>query len=253
MIFIKNKKALDKMREAGKRLGTIFIEIVPGLVREGVSTAFIDAEIERALIAAGLVPVCKGFGSYRHATCISVNSAVVHGVPSEQIILAAGDVVSVDVVGSYKGYCADMARTYIIPGESPFSRVGVDMVRVAQEALDEAIALCTPQRRLSDISARVQTIVESAGYGVVRAFCGHGIGKDMHEEPEVPNFGKPGLGPRLLPGMALAIEPMITEKSYETIICADGWTAETRDGGCAVHIEDTVIIGPDGPEVITRR
>lgn len=253
MIVIKNKKALEKMREAGYRLNRIFQVVVPELLVVGHSTAFIDLKIERAIRDAGMVPECKGYGSYRHATCISVNDTIVHGVPSEKIILAPGDVVSIDVVASYKGYCADMARTYVLPGESRFSAVGKEMILVAQQALDEAIALLTPRRHLSDISAHIQKVVEAGGFGVIRDFVGHGIGQRMHEDPQVPNFGRPGEGPLLAPGMTLAIEPMLSEKSYKTVILSDGWTVVTVDGGCAVHVEDTVAIGVDGPEVFTRR
>lgn len=248
MIKIKDKQAISKMRIAGHRLAEIFNNLA-SVVEKGVSTAEIDSFIETSMREKGLVPVCKGYAGYKHASCISVNDVVVHGVPSEKEVLKNGDLVKIDVVGSYKGYCADMARCFFVGQPQPVAQRLVD---VAQYALDAAIKHAQPGVCLSDISATIQQKVEEQGFGVVRSFAGHGIGKSMHEDPEVPNFGEPGRGPRLRPGMVLAIEPMITQGHFAVKIMADGWTARTCDGGLAGHVEDTVAITEDGPEILTR-
>lgn len=247
-IQLKNRVAIDKMRIAGKRLALILEEIM-GEVVPGKSTWELDSLIEARMRAVELRPVCKGYGSYKHATCISVNDVIVHGVPSKDTILKSGDFVKIDVVGSFENYCADLTR-YFFVGEVE-ERVK-RLAQVAQASLDKAIALIKPGIYLSDISACVQQEVEQAGFGVVRYFSGHGIGKSIHEAPDIPNYGKPGTGPILREGMTLAIEPMITEKSYEIVIMPDGWTAKTRDGGLAAHVEDTVVVTRDGVEILTR-
>ncbi len=247
-IQLKNRLAIDKMRTAGKRLATILKEIEP-LVVAGISTWELDAEIEGRMRALALKPVCKGYGSYRHATCISVNNVVVHGIPSKDTILKSGDFVKIDVVGSFENYCADMARPFFVGAVD--ERVQ-RLATVAQSALNKAIALIKPGIFLSDISACIQKEVEQAGFGVVRYFSGHGIGKSLHEAPDVPNYGEAGEGPVLREGMTLAIEPMITEGSYEIVIMPDGWTAKTKDGGLAAHVEDTIVVTRDGVEILTR-
>ncbi|MBT4595198.1 type I methionyl aminopeptidase, partial [bacterium] len=202
MIVIKNKHAINKMRTAGNLLSGIFGEIEKTVV-EGANTFEIDATIERLMKAAGLVPECKGYAGYRHATCISVNDILIHGVPSTRMVLKSGDFVTIDAVASYRGYCADMARCFFVG--TPVEKA-VEMAKVAQAALDEAIKLVRPGIHLSDISAKIQSVVEAAGCNVVRDFVGHGVGKDLHEEPEIPNYGVPGEGPILQVGMTLAIE-----------------------------------------------
>ena len=240
--------ALDKMRVAGKLLAEVMIEIAQ-YVKEGSSTFEIDGLIEKFMHQKGLKPVCKGYGSYKYASCISLNDVVVHGVPSKEVILKVGDFVKIDIVGSYKDYCADMAR-YFFVGEVP--SVVTNLASVAQRALDAAISKVTPGICLSDVSATIQEIVEKAGFNVIRDFAGHGIGKAIHEAPEIPNYVDSEKGPILREGMTLAIEPMITEKHYAVVIMSDGWTAKTRDGGLAAHVEDTILVTKDGVEVLTR-
>jgi methionyl aminopeptidase len=247
-IQLKNKVAIDKMRTAGKKLAQILLT-VESEIKEGISTHELDFLIEKLMREQGLKPVCKGYGTYRHATCISVNDVVVHGVPTKDTILKSGDFVKIDVVGSFESYCADMARYFFVGDVS--ERV-LKLASVAQSALDKAIRLIKPGVFLSDISACIQNEVEAAGFGVVRYFSGHGIGKSLHEAPDVPNYGKPGTGPVLREGMTLAIEPMITEGSYEIVIMSDGWTAKTQDGGLAAHVEDTIVVTRDGVEILTR-
>lgn len=249
MITIKNKASIRKMEEAGKLLSQV-VEGAGTLMLPGISTLEIDAWIERELTKRGLVPRCKGYMGYRHVSCISVNDEVVHGVPSEQRVLQNGDVVKVDVVASWKGYCADMARAFFV-GESCSQDVK-KLVLVAQKALDKGISLMRPGNRLGDVSAAIQEIVEAHGFGVVRDFAGHGIGKQMHEDPELLNYGKKGTGPEFKPGMALAVEPMITMGHYDVYVTDDGWTVKTSDNSIATHVEDTVIVTEGEPKIITR-
>lgn len=248
MIVVKNKRAIEKMRTAGQALARIMADVEP-LVVPGANTAEIDAFVEKRMREAGLVPACKGYMGYRHATCISVNDIVVHGIPSEQVVLADGDCVTVDMVGSYKGYHADMARNFIVGnGDEVVQR----LVAVAQQSLDAGLAQVKPGVRLGVVQATIQKVVEDAGFGVLRDFVGHGIGKSMHEDPQVPNFGKTTEGPVLQVGMTLAIEPMITEKNYAVTVLSDGWSVQTNDGGRSAHVEDTIVVTHDGVEVLTR-
>lgn len=247
-IVLKNKASIDKMRQAGYGLAQIMLEVKDYVV-PGISTLHIDTFIENRMKLLGVKAECKGYAGYRFATCISLNDVIVHGVPSKEVILKSGDFVKIDVVGSYKGYCADVARYFFVGNVDP---VAIRIAAVAQQALDTVINKVAPGMRLSDISFIVQDIVEREGFGVVRDFAGHGIGKDIHEAPNIPNYGRPGNGPVLQEGMTLAIEPMITEKSYKIRIMDDGWTAKTADGGLAAHVEDTVVVTKSGAEVLTR-
>jgi methionyl aminopeptidase len=247
-IVIKNKNALDKMYAAGQKLALVMQE-VESIIVSGVNTEYIDAFVEERMLFAGLTPECKGYAGYRHATCISLNDIVIHGVPSKEKVLKSGDFVKIDVVGSYKGYCADMTRYFFIGTVNP---VAYKMAQTAQRALDRAIEAIKPGCYLSDISALIQKEVERDGFGVVRVFCGHGIGKTMHEGPDIPNFGTAGRGPLLQDGMTLAIEPMIAQNSYDVVVESDGWTVRTVDGGLAAHVEDTIAVTNDGARILTR-
>ena len=247
MIDIKNKSAILKMREAGKRLCEI-VSSLDDILEEGISTFHIDHLIEQSMLKAGLKPECKGYAGYRFATCISPNDVVVHGVPSKKVILKSGDFVKIDVVGSFKGYCADMARPFFIG--KPSQEV-LDLANAAIESFGVAVGKAVPGGRLSDISSAVQVEVERRGFSVVREFAGHGIGRKLHESPEIPNFGKAGEGPILREGMTLAIEPMVTQKSCSVVIESDGWTARTSDGCLASHFENTILVTSNGPELLT--
>jgi methionyl aminopeptidase len=247
-IILKNKVSIEKMRCAGQSLASI-LEEVKELVKPGQSTLSIDTFIEQRMHEAQLKPVCKGYAGYQFATCISLNDTIVHGIPSKEVILKSGDFVKIDVVGAFKGYCADLARYFFVGEVRPTAH---HLALTAQQALDGAIAKVGPGIRLSDISSFIQRHVEAAGFNVIRDFAGHGIGKSMHEAPQIPNYGTPGNGPELREGMALALEPMITEKGYQLRIMSDGWTARTVDGGLAAHVEDTVIVTKNGAEVLTR-
>lgn len=248
MIIIKNKSAINKMRIAGRLLARIMSDVLK-MMKPGTDTLEIDNFIEKEMVSAGLKPECKGYSGYKYATCISLNDVVIHGIPSRDSILSVGDLVKIDVVGSYENYCVDMTRCFLVGKVSAKIKSLVDVV---QGALDAGIEEIAPGKNLSNISSRIQEAVEKEGFGVVRDFAGHGIGKSMHEDPEIPNYGSPGSGPVLQVGMTFAIEPMVTEGSYKVRVDKDGWTVRTLDGGVAGHIEDTVLVTDDGSEVLTR-
>lgn len=248
-VRIKDVKAIEKMRTAGKLLAGIF-EKIEVVIVAGNSTEMIDAWIAEQLTKYNLVSQSMGYMGYKHVSCISINDVIVHGVPSSRVKLQDGDLVKVDVCAAWQGYCADMARCYIVGG-NPNKQVAA-LVTVAQEALNLGIAQAVVGNRLYDISAAIQQHVEKHTYGVVRDFAGHGIGQRMHEEPDVPNFGTAGTGMRLKAGMTFAIEPMITLGSYDVCIDRDGWTARTKDALWAAHVEDTILITENEPEILTR-
>lgn len=249
-MIIKSKDAIVKMKTAGKLLAGIF-EIVHEIIKPGVTTLMIDQWIAAQLKKNNLVSQSKGYMGYQHVSCISVNQVVVHGVPSSQVILQKGDLVKVDVCAAWKGYCADMARAYLVEVTEPTAEMK-RFVDTAKQALQAGIDQAVEGNRLFDISYAVQQVTEQQGYGVVRDFAGHGIGKNMHEEPDVPNFGKKGTGMILRAGMTFAVEPMITMGHYDVFVMKDGWTVQTTDQSLAMHVEDTILITQNGPEVLTR-
>lgn len=248
MITFKNKYALQAMETAGALLAQLFSEL-EAYMQPHTTTLAIDGVIDQYLDKHRLISQSRGYGTYRHVSCVSVNDEVVHGVPSARCILREGDLVKVDVCAAYKGYCADMARCFFVGNASDKARALVD---VAYRALNKGIEQVSEGQRLTNISHAIQTEVERHGYGVVRDFAGHGIGRRMHEDPEILNYGPPGRGPLMRVGMAFAIEPMITQGDYQVYVADDGWTAKTVDGSLAAHVEDTVVITEHGPRVITR-
>ena len=235
------------MREAGKVTGYILNELKE-LIKPGISTMDIDRFVEKTVKAHGMIAAEKGYCGYPASVCTSVNEEVVHGIPSKKRILREGDIVSVDLVVEYKGYMADAARTYAVGKISPEAE---HLIKTAEDAFWKGIEFAKVGYRLSDISHNIQTVVEGQGFGVIRDFVGHGIGSDMHEDPQIPNYGKPGKGPRLQAGMTLAIEPTICQGSYEVDVLLDDWTAVTVDGGLAAHYENTVVITDGEPELLT--
>ncbi len=248
MISVKNDQAVECMTTAGRLLATVFEEI-PGILRAGISTLDIDHYIEQRLHEMQLVSGSKGYKGYRFVSCISLNDVVVHGIPSASSIIKSGDLVKIDVCAAFKGYFADMTRSYCID----HADLGVErLVSTAYSALDKGIEQAWAGKHLSDISAAIQQEAESKGFGVVRDFAGHGIGRAMHEEPEILNYGKPGRGPVIKCGMAFALEPMITMNEYHVFVEDDGWTVKTVDGGYAAHVEDTIVVTENGPKIITR-
>ena len=236
------------MATAGKLLAQIMRDLEPR-IKPGVSSFEIDQWVQEQQKARGLVSLMKGYKGYGFVTCVSVNEVIVHGIPKQTTLFAEGDLVKVDVCAAWNGYAADMARCYFVGAPSAQAQAVVD---AAWQALNAGIAQARAGNHLSDISAAVQQTVENAGFGVVRAFAGHGIGKQMHEDPEIVNYGKPGKGLVLRPGMGLAIEPMITVGSYEVAMDPDGWTARTKDGSLAAHVEDTVVVTDGEPLILTR-
>lgn len=248
MITIKDKQSIQKMKTAGQLLAQIMHDIQP-LIRVGVTTAYLDSWIEGELIKKKLVSQSKGYCGYKHVSCISVNDVVVHGVPREEVVLNEGDLIKVDICAAWQDYCADLARCFFVGVPSVANK---KLVEVAHAALDKGIAMARPGNKLSDISAAIQGEVEKHGYGVVRDFAGHGIGQRMHEDPEILNYGKPGKGPVLKPGMAFAIEPMITMGKFQVYVANDGWTVKTCDKSVAAHVEDTVVVTESEPLVLTR-
>jgi len=235
------------------RAGQILAELMawlPTFVKPGLSTLAIDSEMEALIRRQGATPAFKGYHGYPATACVSVNAEVVHGIPSANRRLDDGDIVSVDLGCVVDGYYADCATTLAVGEVAESARTLLDVTR---QSLELAIDQCRVGRRLSDVSHAVQTHVEAHGLAVVRAFVGHGIGRALHEEPEVPNFGEPGCGPRLQAGMVLAIEPMVTMGAPDVDVREDGWTAVTRDGSLSAHFEHTVAITDVGPIVLTRK
>ena len=235
------------MREAGKVCGLILRELAD-IIQPGISTLEIDRFVEKTVREHGMRAAEKGYCGYPASVCVSINDEVVHGIPSKKRHLREGDIVSCDLVVEYEGYMADAARTYAVGIVSPTAK---HLIETAEKAFWNGIAYAKEGYRLSDISHAVQKTVEAEGFGVIRDFVGHGIGSEMHEDPQIPNVGKPGKGPRLQRGMTLAIEPMITEGSWEIDVLADDWTAVTLDGSLAAHYENTVVITDGEPELLT--
>ena len=249
MIELKSAREIGLMRTAGHVLSDV-VEHLRGFVKPGLSTLEIDEDVEGFIAARGAKPAFKGYRGFPATVCISINEEVVHGIPSAHRRIQEGDIVGLDLGCIVDGYYADCAFTLAIGDVPPKVQQLLDVTR---ESLDQAIQECRPGRRLSDVSHAVQVHVERHGFSVVRAFVGHGIGRALHEDPQVPNFGDPGRGPQLRPGMVLAIEPMVTMGSWEVKVLDDGWTAVTRDGSLAAHFEHTIAVTDTDPEVLTSR
>ena len=249
MILLKSPRELALMRRAGQVLAEV-TERLTAWVGPGLSTQEIDEDVENFIRARGAAPAFKGYRGFPATVCVSINDEVVHGIPSPHRRLKEGDIVGLDLGCIVEGYYADCALTLAVGEVAPRVR---ELLDVTRDSLARAIAACWPGRRLSDVSHAVQQHVEAHGFAVVRQFVGHGIGRDLHEDPQVPNFGEPGRGPQLKPGMVLAIEPMVTMGSWEVRVLEDRWTAVTVDGSLAAHFEHTVAVTEDGPEILTRK
>ena len=249
MIVLKSAREIALMRRAGHILAGV-VERLRGFVRPGMTTLEVDEDVEAYIHREGAAPAFKGYRGFPATVCISINEEVVHGIPSSSRHVKEGDIVGLDLGCIVEGYYADCAFTLAV-GEVP-PRVQ-ELLDVTRESLERGITECRPGRRLSDVSHAIQSHVERHGFSVVRAFVGHGIGRALHEEPQVPNFGDPGRGPQLRAGMVLAIEPMVTMGSWEVRILDDGWTAVTKDGSLAAHFEHTIAVTESGPEVLTSR
>lgn len=247
MIIIKSDQEIDLMREAGKVTGLILKEL-EDFIKPGISTLDIDRFVEDTIRKHGMTPSFKGLYDFPASACVSVNDEVVHGIPHKKRRLKEGDIVGVDTGATYRGYVSDAARTYAVGEISDAARRLID---TARDSFFESLKFCRAGCRLSDISNAVQTKVESEGFSVIRDFVGHGIGQKMHEEPQIPNFGKPGRGPRLAKGMVFAIEPMICEGGYDVKTLSNDWTVVTLDGKLSAHYENTVVITDGEPELLT--
>ena len=234
-----------------KKAGVITAEALLAareIIRPGVSTKQIDTVIRHYIEKCGAEPSFLGYGGFPGSACVSVNNQVIHGIPSDKVILAEGDIVKIDVGARYRGYNGDSARTYPV---GKVSEEALKLIYVTERSFYEAMKAAKPGNRIGDIGFAVENFVISNGFSVVRDFVGHGVGKDLHEEPEVPNFGKAGRGPRLYPGMTLAVEPMVNQGTADVRVLKDGWTVVTLDGKLSAHYENSILITDSDPFILT--
>lgn len=248
MIVLKTGRELKVMREAC-RISAEALKLAGNAVEPGVTTAEIDAIAEKYILSQGAVPNFKNYQGYPATACISINNEVIHGIPSKKRKIKSGDIVSIDLGAKFDGYHGDNAATFACGDVTAEAKRLMDTTR---ESLYEGIAAAVSGGRIGDIGHAIQQYVEARGYSVVRKFVGHGVGTQLHEAPEVPNFGTPGRGIRLMPGMTIAIEPMINAGHYDVKVMPDGWTVLTKDGSLSAHFEHTIVITPDGPQILTK-
>ena len=247
MIKLKTADEIGLMEVSGRVVGRILLEL-SGIIAPGISTWDIDRFVEESILKAGMIPSFKGYDGFPASACVSVNDEIVHGIPDKSRILKDGDIVSVDIGATYRGWVSDAARTY--PVGEPSSEA-LRLIEVCRQSFFDCLDYCRKGNRLSDIGHAVQKTTEAAGFSVVRDYVGHGIGQDMHEDPKVKNYGPPGKGPKLLPGMALAIEPMINAGGYEAEVLLNNWTVVSQDGSLSAHYENTVVITEGDPAILT--
>jgi methionyl aminopeptidase len=247
MIILKSKIEIAQMREAGKILALCHQEIAK-MIKPGLTSWEIDLFVEKFLHEHGATPEQKGFNGYKYATCASVNDVICHGFPKKEP-LHNGDIVTIDMVVNLNGWLADSAWSYRV---GTVSEVADKLLKVTEESLMRGIAQAKIGNRMGDLGYAIQSYAESEGFSVVRDFVGHGIGQDMHEEPQVPHYGLPNKGIRFTEGMVITIEPMINEHAYQSKIDADGWTARTFDGGLSAQYEHTIAITSEGPLILTQ-
>ncbi len=247
MITIKSKSEIELMREAGKILGEVH-NALRDFIRPGISTHDIDKKGEELIRKHGCIPSFLNYNGYPGSICCSVNDEVVHGIPSKKRFLKDGDIISLDAGVIYKGYHSDAARTWAV-GE--ISKEAEDLIRITRESFFEAVKVCRPGHHLNEIGATVEDYVTPYGYGVVRDLVGHGIGTELHEAPEIPNFRQARKGPLLSPGMTIAVEPMINMGRGEVRWLDDDWTVVTEDGSISAHYENTILITEDEPEILS--
>lgn len=247
MVTIKSPREINVMKEAGK-IVALAHQTVKAMVQPGISTYEIDQAVEEVIRKHGATPSFKGYGGFPGSACTSVNEQVVHGIPSKHVVLQEGDIISVDIGAYYKGYHGDSAWTYAVGRISDDAR---QLMNVTKASLFKGLEQAKAGNRLSDISHAIQTYAEDHGYSVVREFVGHGLGKELHEDPQIPNFGLPGKGTLLKPGMTFAIEPMINMGRKEVKVLKDNWTAVTVDGSLSAHYEHSIVITEDKPILLT--
>ena len=248
MIVIKSKEEIELMAKAGE-VTAMMLEELPRIIKPGMTTKDIDHWCEQFILKHDMKPAFKGYGGFPASACVSVNEEVVHGIPSKKRVLRDGDIVSVDLGTIYKDYFSDAARTYPVGNISPEAE---RLIKVCEESFFEGLKFCRKGNRLGDVSHAIQKHVEQAGFSVIRDYVGHGVGRDLHEDPPVPNYGKANHGPQLIPGMVLAIEPMIAAGDYDVDVLMNNWTAVTIDGSYAAHYENTVVITEDEPRLLTK-
>ena len=246
MIIIKSKKEIELMREAGKIVADTH-ELLKEAITPGISTLELDKIAEENIRKYNAIPSFKGYGGFPGTICASINEQVVHGIPGNQIV-KEGDIISIDIGAYYKGYHADAAKTH---GVGIISEENRKLIEVTKESFYEGIKFAKLGYRLSDISHAIQAHVEKHGFSVVRDLVGHGVGSELHEDPQIPNYGPPGKGPRLQAGMVLAIEPMVNAGRYQVKTLADGWTIVTIDGKKSAHYEHTIAITEDEPLILS--
>ena len=247
MFVIKNSEQLALMRRAG-RITTEALLVARDAIRPGISTKEIDTKIRHFIEKCGATPSFLGYGGFPASACISLNQEVIHGIPSERVILSEGDIVKIDVGARFRGYNGDSARTFPV---GKVSDEALRLISVTERSFWEAMKLVRAGNRVGDIGFAVENFVISNGFSVVRDYVGHGVGKELHEEPEIPNFGRAGRGARLYSGMTLAIEPMVNAGTHEVKVRGDGWTVVTLDGKLSAHYENTVAVTESDPIVLT--
>jgi methionyl aminopeptidase len=252
MIVRKSPAEVELMAKAGKVVAELH-QVLREVVRPGVSTQHLDEVAEREVRSRGGIPSFKGYRGFPATLCTSVNDQIVHGIPSPDVVLREGDLIKIDAGAIVDGYHGDSAVTWIVGGEDTVAPEVRDLVERTRQGLWAGLEAAAKGRRLSDISAAVEAVATPHGYGVVREYVGHGIGRALHEDPHVPNFGRPGRGPKLVPGLVLAVEPMFNLGTADTRTLADDWTVVTQDGSLSSHWEHTVAITDDGPWVLTAR
>lgn len=247
MITLKSGEEIIRMRDAG-RIAAIAREIGGEHVREGVTTAQIDREIKKCILSHGAKPSFLGYGGFPASACISVNEEIIHGIPSSDKVLKNGDIVKIDVGAFYKGYHGDCAATFAV---GQISDEAQRLIDVTKQSFFEGIAAIGEGKRIGDIGHAIQSYVEANGFSVVREYIGHGIGKNLHEDPEVPNYGSAGHGQRIRPGMTIAIEPMVNQGDWRVKVLRDKWTVVTVDGMLSSHYENTVAVTEHGVLILT--
>lgn len=247
MIYYRTPSEIDQIFEAGQIVKDV-LDAMAKMVEAGISTFELDKSAESLILTRGAKPVFKGYHGYPASLCVSINKEIVHGIPSKRRKLKEGDLVSIDVGALFNGWVGDSARTFEV---GRVSEVAAKLNRVTRESLHQGIAQAVAGNRLGDIGHAVQAHAEANGFAVVREFVGHGVGRVMHEDPQVPNYGRPGTGLMLKPGMVIAIEPMVNEGTEELYVRDDGWTAITADGKLSAHWEHTIAVTDGAPRVLT--
>ena len=248
MVSIKSSTDLAKMREAGQIAGRA-LKLAGESIKAGMTTKALDKIIHDLIVGCGAIPSFLNYGGFPGSACISINNEVIHGIPSHKKRIAEGDIVSVDVGAFYNGFHGDTCATFAV---GKISEEAKELLKVTEESLYEGIRAAQVGARLGDVGHAVEEYCSSRGYGIVRNYCGHGIGRDLHESPEVPNYGKEGHGQRLVAGMTFCIEPMINQKGDGIKVLRDGWTVITESGSLSAHFEHAIAVTPSGPVILTQ-